>query len=168
MTRFGEYILPSLLLLACSGAETQDVLATNVNGSSSGITSSSSGSGSSSGVSSSSGATSGNPAGCTPEEEPNDNRNQANSLEPGRCGSLGRSDSKEFLTFRLKPTTKEMSLKFGGRVRLKVEVDGRTIDLTPDRAGVVPFIMDATYVIEVTRLADGASDVPWSVEVVEK
>jgi hypothetical protein len=160
---------------ACSGAETQDVLARQVGASSSsGITSSSSGgssgvpSGSSSGgTSSTSGATSGTtPGNCTPEEEPNDNRNTANVLDPARCGTLGRNDQKDFLTFQLKPTTKNMSLNFSGRIRMKVEVGGRTVELTPDDAGMVPFMMGEQYHIEVTSLTDSNNE-EWRVAVVE-
>lgn len=61
-----------------------------------------------------------------------------------------------------------MSINFTGRIRLRVDVDGRdTTELTPDNAGIVPFVMGADYVIEVTPLTDSSDDLNWRVEVVE-
>jgi len=63
-----------------------------------------------------------------------------------------------------------MSVKFQGRIRLRVDVEGKpTTELTPDNAGVVPFVMGKPYTVEVTPLSNsGSSDIPWTIEVVEK
>jgi hypothetical protein len=125
--------------------------------------SSSSGSSGTSGTSSSGGTT------CEPEEEPNDNKDEANVLARARCGTLSREDRRDFLTFRLKPSTKSMSINFTGRVRLRVDVDGEgTTELTPDSAGIVPFVMNEDYLIEVAPLTDSSSKIDWRVELVEK
>ena len=164
-----------VLASGCSGAETQDVLsgASSASASSSGASSGSAGSsGASSGTSGTSGSSSGTSSGggttCVQEEEPNDQERLANVLSPARCGTLSRRDQKDFLTFRLKESTKTMSINFTGRIRLRVDVDGRdTTELTPDNAGIVPFVMGADYVIEVTPLTDSSDDLNWRVEVVE-
>ena len=162
----------AVLASACSGAESQDVLS-GTPGASSSSSSSSSSSGNSSGnggsSSGASGATSSSGgSNCEPEEEPNDNEDEANELAPARCGTLTRRDKRDYLTFRLKPETKTMAINFTGRVRLRVDVDGRdTTELTPDSAGVVPFVRDADYFIEVTPLTDSNADINWRVEVVE-
>lgn len=162
----------AVLAIACSGAEPQDVLSGTSASSSSGASSSGTSGGTSSGTSSgTSGAsgTSGTPAGCPPEEEPNDSRDEANTLAPTLCGTLSGDDGKDFLTFQLKPTTKSMSINFTGRIRLKVDVKGRdTVELTPENAGVVPFVMGQAYLIEVTPLTDSSTSIPWRVTVVEK
>lgn len=134
--------------------------------SSSGASSGGTSSGGSSGTTSSSG---GGRNDCEPEVEPNDEKDEANELRPARCGTLSKDDEKDFLTFRLKPDTKQLSINFTGRVRLRVDVDGeKTTELTPENAGVVPFVTDEDYVIEVTSLTDSSADVAWRVEVVEK
>jgi hypothetical protein len=163
-----------VLVGACSGAETQEVL---LDESSSGTSTSDSG-GTSSGSSGTSGSTtssgstgtSGTPGTtCESENEPNDSEQAANVLNPARCGSLSKDDQKDFLTFRLKPTTRTLSITFTGRVRLRIDVPGKdTVELTPDSAGVVPFVMDQDYSIEVTRLTDSSGQVPWRVAVIEK
>ncbi|MBX3218406.1 MAG: hypothetical protein KF850_40750, partial [Labilithrix sp.] len=88
---------------------------------------------------------------------------------PARCGTLSKDDKKDYLTFRLKPDTKQLSINFTGRVRLRVDVDGeKTTELTPESAGAVPFVTDEDYIIEVTSLTDSSADVSWRVEVIEK
>jgi hypothetical protein len=170
-----------VLALGCSGAETQDVLSSQAGAtSSSGGSSGGSSSGGSSGASSSSGGSSGTTSSssggtasdcATPEQEPNDNRNAANTLAPERCGTVSaRSDQRDFLTFRLKATTKEMFFSFKGNVRLKVDAGNENVELTPENAATtrVPFVRNVDYVIEVSPLTDGASDVPWKIEIIEK
>ena len=167
------------LATACSGAEAPDVLvgaSGSSASSSSGSTGNTSGSTGSSGTTSGSAGTSGGTSGtsggngtCQPEEEPNDDKDEANTLAPARCGTLSGRRDREFLTFRLKPDTKQMSINFTGRIRLRVDVDGRdTTELTPDNAGIVPFVPEADYLIEVRALTDSNADLAWRVEVVEK
>jgi len=155
----------------CSGAEDQDVLAassSNATTTSSSGTTSSGTTGGTSGATSG-GTTSGTPSDCTQEVEPNDDKDSPNELNPSRCGTLTNRDYKDILTFRLKPATKTMQINFSGRVRLKVDVPGRdTTELTPDNAGVVPFVMGVDYIIEVTPLSNSNADLPWRVTVVEK
>lgn len=103
------------------------------------------------------------------ELEPNDNRDTANPLSVTRCGTLTKRDRIDFLKFRLKPSTKTVSINFTGRVRLRVMVDGKpTTELTPDSAGVIPFVMNEDYIVEVTPLVDVTGEIPWRVELVEK
>lgn len=168
--RFVAAVAGSIMLASCSGAETQDVLtATSSTSSTSSSSSTSSTGGTSSSTSSGSTTSSGSSGtpGCPSETEPNDNKNQANVLAPTLCGTLSAKDQKDFLTFRLKATTKTMQINFSGRVRLKVDVGGRVTELTPDNAGIVPFVMNTDYVIEVTSLADTSAEVPWRITVVE-
>jgi hypothetical protein len=104
---------------------------------------------------------------CEGEKEPNDGKQDANALNPARCGTVSRDD-KDFLQFRLKPQTKEMFLRFAGNVRLRVDVDGQeTVELTPDSHPKVEFVRDADYTIEVTKYGDDGADADWRVEVVE-
>ena len=145
MSRFRpSTFLPIILVSACSGSESQDVLARP--------------------GSSSSGAISGD---CAPEVEPNDNPKEANVLAPALCGTLSQKDGKEFLSFELQPTTSSMSINFSGQVRLRVEVQGVKTELTPSSAGQVPFVMGSPYSIEVTALP-GENDVAWRVAIIEK
>ena len=161
-----------VLATACSGAETQDVLV----GSSASSTSSSSSSGSSGTSSSSSGTTSSGTSGtsgstdtCPEEEEPNDDKDEANVLAPVRCGTLSDRRDREFLTFQLEPDTESMSINFTGRVRLRVDVPGHdTTELTPDNSEKVPFVIGADYLVEVRSLTDSNAPVKWRVELVEK
>ncbi len=169
------YVVASLtctgvLATACSGAKTQDVLGGDGSTSSSSSSSGSTGGQSSSGTTSSgTSGTSGGPGSCTREEEPNDDKDEADVLSPSRCGTLSGRDDREFLTFKLKPATKSMSINFKGRIRLRVDVaDEETTELTPDNAGKVPFVIGADYLVEVRSLTDSNADVPWEVEVVEK
>jgi hypothetical protein len=161
-------------LLACGGSDSQDVLSSSTTAGTSSGTSGTSGTSGSSGTSGTPGTsgTSGNPAPpneCTPEQEPNNLPEQANELAPTRCGTLSGADKVEYLTFRLKSSTKSLQLTFSGRVKLRVSVRGaETIELTPDKPVAVPFVRGEQYLIEVTRLADGASDEPWRVTVIEK
>lgn len=163
----------AVLVSACAGAESQDVLSDSPGAASSSSSSSSSGGNSSgdggsssgaSGTTSSSGGTE-----CKPESEPNDSENEANELASVRCGTLTRKDKRDYLTFRLKPDTREMEINFTGRVRLRVDVDGRdTTELTPDDSRPVPFVKDADYFVEVTPFTDNGADIKWRVDLVEK
>lgn len=159
---------------ACSGAETQDVLsgpsATASSSGTSGATSDGT-SGTTSGGASGTpppGPTTKPPESCAPEDEPNDSKATANLIAPARCGTLSPRDQKDFLTFQLQPSTKSMSVQFTGRVRLKVDVAGKnTVELTPDKSGVVPFVMGEKYSIEITALTNAGGEIPWRVVVVE-
>lgn len=161
----------AVLVSACAGAESQDVLADSPGAASSSSSSSSSGGNSSGNGGSSSGASgatsSSGGSECEPESEPNDSEDEANELAPVRCGTLTRKDERDYLTFRLKPDTKTMAINFTGRVRLRVDVDGHeTTELTPDDSRPVPFVKDADYFVEVTALTD--TDIKWRVDLVEK
>lgn len=162
---------------ACAGAETQDVLldpnAPSSSGTSGTIGGSSSGTSGSSGSSGSSGTSSGGTetgsTDCEQEDEPNDGKQAANVLDPARCGTLSKSDQKDFLKFRLKSDTRTLSITFTGRVRLRIDVRGEsTVELTPDSAGVVPFVNDEDYSVEVSALTETSSSVPWRVAIIEK
>ena len=146
----------SLLLGACSGAEKQDVL----QGTSSSTTTS--------GGQSSGGQTDPiSTADCTPEAEKNDGREAANVIAGSRCGELTLSDQVDFLTFKLKASTKEMKLNFKGAVKLKIEIEGRdAIELTPTSNIAVPFVMGKAYFVEI-RALERQEKTPWRVDVIE-
>jgi hypothetical protein len=168
----------TVLATACSGADTQDVLVGQASSSGTTITGTSGSPGSSgTGTSGNPGGTSGNPGGtsgdlgggsCPPETEPNDTPAQANVLNPQLCGSVSHADQKDYLTFTIKGGTKTLSLNFKGGVRLRVTIDTKIIELTPDNAGVVPFVLGKPYLVEVTALIDSATPTPWQVTVIEK
>ena len=157
--------LALLFLVACSGAENQDVLggsSTASGGTSSGSSGGSSGSSGSSGTPQPIDTTN-----CTPEQEKNDGREAANVIDKSRCGELTLNDQVDFMVFRLKPTTKEMKLTFKGGVRLKIEIEGRdAIELTPTSNVSVPFVMGKAYYIEVRAIEKQAST-PWRIDVLE-
>jgi hypothetical protein len=174
----GSFLTLAQLTFGCAGAETQDVLARDV----SGQAASSSGNGSSGTTSSggtsgntTSGGTSGNNTSggpitqCAQEDEPNDDERNANALAPARCGTVSREDSRDFLTFRLKPATKSLSLTFSGQVRLRIEVGDQRVELTTATSSTpVPFEMGKPYMIEVQPLVDMSQEIPWQVRVDEK
>lgn len=152
-----------VLVTGCSGAETQDVLAATASTEGTGDDDDDDDKGT---TKPDAGGTI--PQDCTPEEEPNDKQGDANKLSPERCGTLSNEDQKDFLTFRLKPTTKNMSVTLTGRVRLRISVKGEpTTELTPDTSAKIPFVYDADYFIEVTALNSGKT-VPWRVGLQEE
>jgi len=155
-------------LLACGGAESQDVLTASTATSGGG----SSGAAGSSGTSGTSGtpSTSGTlPSDCPREDEPNDDAADANELDPVRCGTVSASDEVDFLTFKLKSSTKSLALTFTGRVRLRVTVKGQdAIEITPEKPLPVPFVRGEEYTVQVTRLTEGTSEEPWRVTLVER
>lgn len=155
-----------VLVTGCSGAETQDVLAATASGDETDPGTDPSTDGTKTKADAGKNPT---PDDCTPEEEPNDNQNEANKLAPERCGTLSSDDQKDFLTFRLKSSTKSMSVTLTGRVRLRISVRGKpTTELTPDTTTEIPFVDDADYYVEVTALNAGGKDVPWRVAVIEQ
>jgi len=148
------------LLTACSGSEKQDVLGS--------ATATGSNAGGDGGTTSSGGTDPISTADCTPEEEKNDGREAANTIDSSRCGELTERDQIDFLTFKLKPATKEMTLNFKGSVKLKIEIEGKeTIELTPTSNVSVPFVMGKSYFVEIRALERQAST-PWRVDVVQK
>lgn len=152
------------VVAGCAGAKTQEVLLQ----AQAGTDDDPGGNGTPNGGATDSGTAGDSPAACTPEEEPNDDRDEANTLAPSLCGSLSEDDGKDFLTFRLKPDTTNISITLTGRVRLRVSVPGEaTVELTPDSSEDIPFVMDEDYVIEVTAL-NSRSTVSWRVDLVER
>ena len=106
---------------------------------------------------------------CTSETEPNDKQNDANTIDGSICGSITPRGDTDWLTFTLKPTTQTLSLQFSGRVRLRVNVQGKgTTELTPDSAGQVPFVKNTPYYVQVAAFSDSDTAQPWTVTVVEK
>jgi hypothetical protein len=157
-----RYFGLALLLVACSGAEKQDVLGSS---SSSGTTAS--GGTTSGGTTSGGGGPTIDTTNCTSEQEKNDGREAANVIERSRCGELTLNDQVDFMVFRLKASTKEMKLTFKGLVRLKIEIEGRdAIELTPTSNVAVPFVMGKAYYIEVRALEKQAST-PWRIDIIE-
>ncbi|MBX3187753.1 MAG: hypothetical protein KF819_12090 [Labilithrix sp.] len=97
------------------------------------------------------------------EEEPNDDRDAANVVDPTRCGAIlmtatsdgdgGAGDAAaevDFLTFTLKPATTSFFIQFQGDVILKVDVEGKpTTTITKTTSPAVPFVRDKPYFIEI-------------------
>lgn len=166
------------LVVACSGAETQDVV--------SGAASSGGTSGTSPNTNTSSGSppttgdaspdtTSGGPSGsgdsgaCAGESEPNDSPGTANTLAPKLCGNVSKDDPKDFVTFSLKPTTKHMSIHFGGSVRLRVAINGDYVaTITLQNADPVNVVPNAVYTIEIEAVGPSNRSVDWTLELVER
>ena len=104
---------------------------------------------------------------CTPEVEPNDGKDNANTLAPTRCGAIQPNSESDFLTFILAPTSTSMQLTFGGKVQLKVEVAGQTVLLGGGNSGKVPFVKGQRYYVEI-KATERATSVPWRVDLIEK
>ena len=60
-----------------------------------------------------------------------------------------------------------MRLEFQGKVTLKVEVDGDTINLGSGAGAKVPFARGERYFIEIKSTARDAR-VPWRVDLIEQ
>jgi len=105
------------------------------------------------------------------EDEPNDDRATANTVDPTRCGVLvaktsddagadggdagdaGAGTESDFLTFTLKPTTKSFYIQFAGDISMKVDVEGQpSVIITPTSAPPVAFVQNKPYYIEVRSL----------------
>lgn len=165
-------LLLAVLPSACSGAAEQDVFQTPGAAGSSGNTSGGNTSGgTTSGGNSSGGAVDASApdtssAGCTAEAEPNDARDEANTLAPSRCGVIQPNSESDFLTFQLAPKSTSMQIKFDGQVTLKVEVDGDAVTLGGGKFPSVPFVKGKRYFIEI-KAAERATSVPWRVDLIE-
>jgi hypothetical protein len=97
------------------------------------------------------------------EEEPNDDRDAANVVDPTRCGAIlltassdpdgGAGDAAaelDYLTFTLKPATKSFYIQFQGDVILTVDVEGKpTTTITKTSSPPVPFVRDKPYFIQI-------------------
>lgn len=157
--------------MACSGAETQDVLAASSASapSSSGDidTPGSSGAPGSSGNPGNPGTPT-TPSGCTNETEPNDDEDEATAFSGQVCGSVTKDgDARDYVTFTLKPSTRNLSINFSGRIRLTIEVAEQKVEITADDPKPVPVVRGGTYLIQVEPLTDGASAVAWRIIVDE-
>ncbi|MCW5817258.1 MAG: hypothetical protein KIT84_40045 [Labilithrix sp.] len=129
-------------LLACSGAEQQDVLSSQIGSSASGsggsTTSTSGSSGATSSTSTSTSGTSGDPPGrcAADEQEDNDTPLTANEFTSSICGHLGEfdNDDRDYLTFTIPLTATRTSFGFEGNVRVYLSGPG-AIDreYRPDR-----------------------------------
>jgi len=169
-------------ILACGGADPQDVLgptATPTPSSTATASGGTSGSSGSSGTSGSSGSNdipdvpavdAGRPA-CVDEREPNNGRDEANPLAVATCGVLKPESEADWLTFMLPTTATSLQIVFDGKVTLKVEIeDGPTVTLGSGTTVKVPVAKGRRYWVEI-KSADGtkADTVPWRVDlVVEK
>jgi len=100
------------------------------------------------------------------EDEPNDTPDAANPVDPTRCGAVlatassdagagdgGGATESDFLTFTLKPATKNFYIQFAGNISLKVDVEGQpSVTITPTSAPPVAFVRDKPYLVEVRSL----------------
>jgi hypothetical protein len=163
------------LLVSCGGSTSQEVL--DGTSSSSGSTSSGTSGGASGTTSGASADAGGNDAGggadagaaCAPEIEPNNGKDSANTLASSVCGAIAPDSDVDFLTFKLKPTTKNVSLRFDGQVTLKVDVEGQQSVILggPNAGGKIPFVMDAPYFVEIRPTVKAAA-VSWRVDLIER
>jgi hypothetical protein len=108
------------------------------------------------------------------EEEPNDDKDAANTVDPTRCGAIlltadGGTDAgvaeSDFLTFQLKAATKNFYIQFSGDITLTITVDGQTVMFTPTSQPAVPFVRDKPYYIQV-KSVDGKKQ-NWRVTIFE-
>jgi hypothetical protein len=170
-----DFVFPALVIAmissGCSGAEPQDVLQGSP---------SSGGSTTSSGGTTSGGTTSGGtPPGeepadagpprpaCEDEREPNDDPKSANRLKTSVCGEISNARDVDYLTFELDGDTTTMSLRFEGRVTLKVTVAGHApVVLSEGGSQELPFVRDEPYLIEI-RPSVRAFPVPWRVDLIQ-
>ncbi len=152
-------ILALILVVACGGADKQDVLdeapgATSGTSSTSTSSSSSTGGASSSGASSTGGidaggTSSGGPS-CDREKEPNDNQGSANTLVTSLCGTITSAGDVDFLTFTLPSSAKGVNLGFSGSVVLRVSVDGaNAVTLKAGSTQPIPFVKGRPYLVEI-------------------
>jgi hypothetical protein len=175
-----SFLLLSFVVLAagCSGAEAQDVLVSGTSSASAGssgtntssgtIGNGSSGTTGTTGTSGSAGGTSsgGDPT-CPRETEPNDTPATANLVNPKLCGNVGTSsDSKDYVTFTLPDRTKTLTLDFRGPVKLHVTVDSKSVDLTANGTGSVPFVTGKPYMILITPDTGGSNGANWQISVI--
>ena len=112
--------------------------------------------------------------GGTLEEESNDDKDAANTIDPTRCGAIlltadGGTDAgvaeSDFLTFALKPATKNFYIQFAGDITLTITVDNQTVIFTPTSQPPVPFVRDKPYFIQV-KSVDGKKQ-NWRVTIFE-
>lgn len=110
------------------------------------------------------------------EEEPNDDKDAANTMAPTRCGvvlltadggalSDGGVAESDFLTFQLKPATTSFYIQFTGNVMLKITVGAQTATFTPAMQEPVPFDKTKPYYIEVKSFDTKRAN--WRVTVFE-
>ncbi|MBN9165462.1 MAG: hypothetical protein BGO98_47730 [Myxococcales bacterium 68-20] len=86
------------------------------------------------------------------EEEPNDTHEEANNLNPTRCGVIKVVDGgaeSDFLTFTLGDASTGFYVQYAGNVNVLVETDGSApIDITQG-SPTLPFRRDQPYYVEV-------------------
>ena len=160
-------LLLAVLPSACSGAAEQDVFQAPSAGGASNTSGGTTSGGTTSGGAVDASATDAAAADCTAEAEPNDARDEANTLAPSRCGVIQPNSESDFLTFQLAPKSTSMQIKFDGQVTLKVEVDGDAVTLGGGKFPSVPFVRGKRYFIEI-KATDRATSVPWRVDLIEK
>lgn len=100
------------------------------------------------------------------EKEPNDDAAHANQLNGSICGTIASATDSDFVTFKLKGGTKKMSLKFDGKVTLKITVGTQTVTLGNGQNPEIPFSKTDRYVIQVQGI-DKSAMPTWRVEVDE-
>ncbi len=103
---------------------------------------------------------------CDPEKEPNEDAEHATQLQGSLCGTISSATDTDFVTFKLKGSTKKMSLKFDGKVTLKITVGNQTVTLGNGQNPEIPFSKSDKYVIEIHGI-DKAAMPTWRVEVDE-
>jgi hypothetical protein len=109
------------------------------------------------------------------EEEPNNDKDAANTVDPTRCGAIlltadgglgspGTAES-DFLTFELKSTTKTFFIQFSGDISMKIDVDGQSVTVSPTMSPPIPFVKDKPYYIEIRSLNGKRAN--WRVTIFE-
>ena len=155
--------LLTCLLAACAGADSQDVLGDTPSGATTTTPTTTTPTGA---TTTPAPAPSVPFASCGPEKEPNDDTAHATQVNGAVCGTITSDTDVDFLTFKLKGGTKRMSLKFDGKVTLKLTVGSKSVTLGNGSNPEIPFSKTDDYVIEVRGIDKGAMPT-WRVEVVE-
>jgi len=158
-------------LLACSGAEKQDVLSDQVGKATTSSTTSSTSSGSSgstgtSGTSSTTSSGTAPPGECTQEEEDNDVPGQANDFVGAICGTLLENDDKtDFVRFEIPAGTTSTSISYTGSVRLRFTGPG-AVDREL-RPGEALELNVGTWLVQVRPEGgtNGSDSLPWQLNV---
>ncbi|AKU98130.1 hypothetical protein AKJ09_04794 [Labilithrix luteola] len=169
-------VLALPLAAACSGATTQDVLATS-NDSAAGGNATVPGTGDDtskpdgstnvdSGATTRDASTPPQPTGCQAESEPNDTPEEANEAAPSNCGKISPAGDVDYLTFELDPSTTNFAIKFNGKVTLTVSVNGKSYVLDASNNPKIPMVKGKPYLIAI-RAAGNGSNIAWRVDIEE-
>jgi hypothetical protein len=169
MRDFASFPLLLSILVACSGADEQDVLAPP-GGAASGTPSAggaqTGGAPPTANGGGGGGGGGGGAGSCPRENEKNDDAKSANELRTSICGELAPVSESDWLTFELDESVRSMRLTFEGDIRMRVSLEGRQpVEINPASYPEVPFVTGRPYLIEV-RAFTGSGAIPYRVNLV--